>query len=51
MRAGRWTQAQTTTPQAFTFPRMLVRSVCLRVLSNHGSPEYTSLADFALLGG
>jgi hypothetical protein len=51
LRAGRWTLEQTTEPQAFSFGRTPVRSVRLRVLSNHGGAEYTSLAEFALLGG
>ena len=51
IRAGRWTLAQTTAPQSFTFPRTLARSVRLRVLSNHGGADHTSLAEFALLGG
>lgn len=46
---GRWALAQTTKPQVFAFARREVRTVRLRVLSNHGSAEYTSLAEFGLL--
>lgn len=46
---GRWTLAATTESQVFAFPRRQVRTVRLRVLSNHGSPEFTSLAEIALL--
>ncbi len=47
--AGQWTLTATTQPQEFAFPRSLVQSVWLRILSNYGSTEYTSLAEFALL--
>ncbi|MGH2356288.1 MAG: hypothetical protein ACRDJN_32180 [Chloroflexota bacterium] len=49
VRIGRWTLEPTTAPQEFAFSRSLVRSVRLRILSNFGSAEYTSLAEFALL--
>jgi hypothetical protein len=49
--AGRWELAQTTVAQSFVFPPVSMRSVRLRVLSNYGSPEYTSLAEFALVAG
>jgi hypothetical protein len=48
-RAGSWTLRQTTEPQVFSFTRRRVHMVWLRILTNHGSPEYTSLAEFALL--
>jgi hypothetical protein len=47
--AGHWTLAQTTEPQYFAFPSTQIFAVRLRVLSNHGGGEYTSLAEFALL--
>ena len=50
LRAGRWTLSQTTGEQSFAFPRVSVHGVRLRVLSNYGSREYTSLAEFALPG-
>ena len=49
--AGRWSLQQTTEAQSFTFGRRQVRSVLLRVISNHGSTDSTSLAEFALVGG
>ena len=48
--AGRWTLAQTIEPQSFALSRTLTYGARLRVLSNYGSGEYTSLAEFALLG-
>ncbi len=47
--AGRWKLQQTIEPQTFSFGRRQVRSVLLRILSNYGSADYTSLAEFALL--
>jgi hypothetical protein len=47
--AGRWTLEPTTSPQEFTFPRTAVRAVRLRLLTNFGAREQTSLAEFALL--
>jgi hypothetical protein len=46
---GRWSLAQTTEAQVFAFGRRQVRTVRLRILSNHGSPQYTTLAEVALL--
>lgn len=46
---GRWALTQMTAPQVFAFPRRQVHTVRLRVLSNHGSPESTALAEVALL--
>jgi hypothetical protein len=46
---GRWELAPTAEPQEFVFSRGLARSARLRILSNYGSTEYTSLAEFALL--
>lgn len=48
---GRWTLRQTAASQEFRVAPAQVSSVRLRILSNHGSAEYTSLAEFALLGG
>jgi hypothetical protein len=50
VRAGAWTLAQTTGEQSFPLPPAPVQGVRLRVLSNYGSREYTSLAEFALQG-
>lgn len=49
IRLGRWTLAQTTGAQVFDIPPARVAGARLRVLSNYGSAEYTSLAEFALL--
>lgn len=49
IRIGRWTLAQSTDAQAFPMPPARVAGARLRILSNYGSPEYTSLAEFALL--
>ena len=46
---GRWTLAATTEPQEFGFASTPVAHVRLRILSNYGSAEYTSLSEFALL--
>lgn len=46
---GRWALAETTEPQVFDFPRQQVRTLRLRVLSNHGNAEATTLAEVALL--
>jgi hypothetical protein len=43
---GRWQLAQTTGPQKFTFPPARGKWLRLRVLSNYGSAEYTSLDEF-----
>lgn len=49
IRIGRWTLAQSTDAQTFPIPPTRVAGARLQVLSNYGSPEYTSLAEFALL--
>ncbi len=49
IRIGRWTLAQTTDAQEFPLPPTRVASARLRILSNYGSAEYVSLAEFALL--
>lgn len=49
IRLGQWTLAQTTAPQEFPVPPTRVASARLRVVANYGSPEYASLAEFALL--
>jgi len=46
---GQWTLAQPTDLQTFPLPPTRVASARLRVLSNYGSGEYVSLAEFALL--
>ena len=43
---GRFTAAQTTELQRFTFPRTVGQWMTLRILSNYGSTEYTSLDEF-----
>jgi hypothetical protein len=45
---GRWTLAQTTAPQEFTFRPTLARAVKLRVLARHGDASFTSLGAFAI---
>ncbi len=49
IRLGQWTLAQATGAQEFPCPPTHVASVRLRVMSNYGSSEYASLAEFALL--
>ncbi len=49
IRVGQWTLVPTTDAQAFPFAPAPVASVRLRILSNYGSAEYTSLAEFAVL--
>jgi hypothetical protein len=46
---GRWTLEQRTGAQLFVFARRPVWGLWLRILSNYGSAEFTSLAEFALL--
>ena len=46
---GRWTLDQRTGPQVFAFPRQPMWALWLRILSNYGSAEFTSLAEFGLL--
>ena len=43
---GRWQLQQVAGPQKFTFAATPVKWLRLRVLSNYGSSEYTSLAEF-----
>ncbi|HVC34341.1 MAG TPA: hypothetical protein VNL16_12595 [Chloroflexota bacterium] len=43
---GQWQLRQVTGPQRFTFPLAQTHWLRLRVLSNYGSSEYTSLAEF-----
>jgi hypothetical protein len=43
---GRWQLHQVTGPQRFTFPATKSKWLRLRILSNYGSTEYTSLAEF-----
>jgi|Antgeofumaro1A2B_1029371.scaffolds.fasta_scaffold00808_2 hypothetical protein len=43
---GRWTLEQHAEPQRFTFPKTPARYIMLRIHSNYGYPEYTSLAEF-----
>lgn len=49
IRLGQWTLGQATGAQEFPCPPTRVASVRLRVVSNYGSSEYASLAEFALL--
>jgi hypothetical protein len=49
IRVGQWTLAQTTDPQAFPIPSARLAGAWLQILSNYGSAEYTSFAEFALL--
>jgi len=46
---GQWTLEQRTGPQTFAFPRRPVWGLWLRILSNYGSADFTTLAEFALL--
>jgi len=46
---GAWSLERRTGAQEFAFPRRRVWEVWLRVLSNHGSAQATTLAEFALL--
>lgn len=48
-RIGAWILEQRTGEQIFGFSRRPVWEVWLRLLSNHGSAEATTLAEFALL--
>jgi hypothetical protein len=43
---GRWQLAQTAGPQKFTFPPAHGKWIRLRILSNYGSADYTSLDEF-----
>jgi hypothetical protein len=43
---GEWTLQPVTGPQRFTFPVAPSKWIRLRVLSNYGSPDYTSLGEF-----
>lgn len=43
---GRWQLRQVDGPQRFTFPPVQSRWTRLRILSNYGSADYTSLAEF-----
>lgn len=49
IRVGRWTLAASTEPQTFAFPPARVAQLRVRVLSNHGGTDSTSLAEVALL--
>jgi hypothetical protein len=46
VKVGQWQLAQTTDPQKFTFPAAPSKWIRLRILSNYGSAEYTSLGEF-----
>jgi len=46
VKVGEWTAAQTAGPQRFTFTATPGKWIRLRILSNYGSTEYTSLGEF-----
>ncbi|HEX2032870.1 MAG TPA: hypothetical protein VHS99_01675 [Chloroflexota bacterium] len=46
--AGRWTLAQTTAPQEFSFRPTLTRRIRVRLLSRYGEAVSTSLGTFAI---
>jgi hypothetical protein len=43
---GQWEMAQTAGLQRFTFPTTEAKWIRLRILSNYGSSDYTSLNEF-----
>jgi hypothetical protein len=45
-RVGQWRLEQVTESQKFTFPVVSAKWLLLRVLSNYGSTDYTSLSEF-----
>ncbi|HLH74564.1 MAG TPA: discoidin domain-containing protein [Chloroflexota bacterium] len=46
VKIGEWQLQQTDGPQRFTFPPTQEKWLRLRILSNYGSQDYTSLAEF-----
>ena len=46
VKVGEWQLLQTTGPQRFVFPATKEKWIRLRILSNYGSQQYTSLAEF-----
>jgi|GEM_PF-3501099 len=46
VKVGEWTATQAAGPQRFTFTAMNGKWIRLRILSNYGSTDYTSLGEF-----